>query len=110
MYLLGCGLPLGPLDFRENPRRVSLRPIADITMALIIQRMDTVFILQHERPEAEDRIEDVRFIGAYSSEASAPAAVERLRTQPGFRDYPDHFTIDAYEIDKDHWTEGFIVG
>lgn len=55
-------------------------------------------------------MEDVKFIGAYSSEASAQAAVERLRTQPGFRDYPDDFTIDAYDIDKDHWAAGFIVG
>lgn len=72
--------------------------------------MDKVFILQHERPETEDRMEDVKLIGAYASEAAAQAAIERLRTQPGFRDYPDDFTIDAYEIDKDHWTEGFVVG
>lgn len=72
--------------------------------------MRTIFILQHERPETEDRMEDVKFIGAYLSEASAQAAVGRLQTQPGFRDYPNHFTIDEYEIDKDQWAEGFIVG
>jgi hypothetical protein len=72
--------------------------------------MATVFILQHERPETGDRTEDVKFIGAYSSRASAQLAVDRLRSQPGFRDYPDDFSIDEYEIDKDHWTEGFIVG
>lgn len=55
-------------------------------------------------------MEDVKLIGAYASEAAAQAAIERLRKQPGFRDYPDDFTIDAYEIDKDHWTEGFVVG
>jgi len=71
--------------------------------------MSTVFILQHERPETHDRMEDVKFIGAYSSRACAQEAVERLRLQPGFRDYPDDFTIDEYEIDKDHWAEGFIV-
>jgi homoserine kinase type II len=72
--------------------------------------MDKIFILQHERPETEDRMEDVKLIGAYSSEASAQAAIERLRAQPGFRDHPDGFTIDAYEMDKEHWSEGFIVG
>jgi hypothetical protein len=72
--------------------------------------MATVFILQHERPETEDRMEDVKFIGAYSSQAAAHAAVARLRTQPGFCDYPDDFSIDEYEIDKDYWAEGFIVG
>lgn len=72
--------------------------------------MATVFILQHERPETEDRMEDLKFIVAYSSQASAEAAVERLRLQPSFRDHPDDFTIDEYEIDKDYWAEGFIVG
>jgi hypothetical protein len=72
--------------------------------------MATVFILQHEGPETEDRMDDVKFIGAYSSQKLAEAAIERLRSQPGFRDSPDVFSIDEYEVDKDHWTEGFIVG
>jgi len=72
--------------------------------------MDTVFVVQHESPETEERYGDVKFIGVYSTEASARAAVESLRSQPGFRDYPDDFSIDEYEVDKDHWTEGFIVG
>lgn len=72
--------------------------------------MRTVFILQHERPETDEVMEDVKFIGAHSSQASAEAAVERLRTQPGFCDYPDDFSIDEYEIDKDHWSEGFVTG
>jgi hypothetical protein len=25
-------------------------------------------------------------------------------------EYPNDFSIDEYEIDKDHWAEGFIVG
>ena len=67
-----------------------------------MRAMDKVFVLQHERPETEDQTEDVKLIGAYSPEASAQAAIERLRTQPGFRDHPDDFTIDAYQIGKDH--------
>ncbi len=31
----------------------------------------------------------------------------RLVKQPWFRDFPDNFSIDEYEIDKDHWQEGF---
>jgi hypothetical protein len=27
--------------------------------------------------------------------------------QPGFRDHPDDFAFDAYELDVDHWKEGF---
>jgi homoserine kinase type II len=62
------------------------------------------FLLRHERPDTED----VKVIGIYSSDVQARAAIERLRQQPGFCDYPDGFCIDAYELDKDHWTEGFL--
>ncbi len=72
--------------------------------------MATVFILQHERPETDDGAGDVKLIGAYSSDAAALAAIERLRSQPGFRNYPDCSTVDAYEIAKDHWVEGFVTG
>jgi len=71
--------------------------------------MSTVFILQHERQETEEMEGDVKFIGAYSSQASAESAIERLRKQPGFRDHPENFSIDKYEIDKDYWSEGFVV-
>ena len=68
--------------------------------------MDRAYLLQHENPD----MEDVKVIGLYSSPSSAAAAIERLRVQPGFRDYPDGFSIDAYELDEDHWVEGFITG
>lgn len=71
--------------------------------------MRTVFILQHERPETDAMEGDLKFVGAYSSQASAEAAVERLRKQPGFCDYPDDFSIDEYVIDKDYWTKGFVL-
>lgn len=41
--------------------------------------MRTVFILQHERPEADEKEGDVKFIGVYSSQATAEAAVEGIR-------------------------------
>jgi hypothetical protein len=63
--------------------------------------------LQHVRDEGSDD-EDVKFIGVYSSEASALAAIERLKKQPGFVDYPAGFGIDRYEIDQDQWSEGFV--
>jgi hypothetical protein len=71
----------------------------------------TVFVVQHVR-EIGGAAEDVKFIGVYSSRALAAAAVERLGTQPGFRDAPDGFHIDAYTIDTDHWAQGFasLVG
>lgn len=67
-----------------------------------------VFVVQHVHELADDR-EDVKLIGVYSSQASAEAAVERLRAQPGFVDAPDGFHIDRYELDRDHWTEGYFT-
>jgi hypothetical protein len=34
--------------------------------------------------------------------------LSRASNQLGFRDFPDGFSIDEYEIDKDHWQEGFV--
>lgn len=68
--------------------------------------MNEVFVLQHVY-ESQDGSEDVKMIGIYGTRANAMAAVERLGSQPGFRDHPKGFSIDKYELDKDHWTEGF---
>ncbi len=67
-----------------------------------------VFILHHlhELPTGE---EDVKLIGVYSSAESAETARQRLSGQPGFANTPEGFSIDRYEVDKDHWTEGFIT-
>ena len=48
--------------------------------------MEKVFILHHERPETDRMVEDVKLIGAYSTEEAALAAIARLVVQPGFRD------------------------
>ena len=68
----------------------------------------TVFVLQHARPR-DDGEESVKLIGVYSSRAAAEAAIARLRQQPGFSEWPDEFHLDPYELDVDHWTEGFGV-
>ena len=68
----------------------------------------TVFVLQHARPK-EVGEEDVKLIGVYSSRATAEAAIARLREKPGFSGYPDHFHLDPYELDVDHWAEGFGI-
>jgi hypothetical protein len=69
--------------------------------------MTHVHVVQHlhESPDGED---DVKFIGVYTTRADACAAVDRLRLVPGFCDYPEGFEIAEYELDKDHWAEGFI--
>lgn len=66
--------------------------------------MDPLFALLHSLPETGR----VKVIGIYSSRPLAEAAMERTRTLPGFADEPEGFTIDEYEIDKDHWPRGFV--
>ena len=66
--------------------------------------MDGVYIVQHENPTNDD----VKFIGVYSSRELAAEAVLRMIEQPGFRDFPENFHIGLYEINEDHWTEGFV--
>lgn len=68
--------------------------------------MSYVYLVQHSR-ELESEVEDVKLIGIYSSAAAADRAVARLRSMPGFSQFPDGFHVDRYELDVDHWTEGF---
>ena len=58
-------------------------------------------------PEGEPDIE--LLIGVYASESAAKAAIERLKGQRGFVEFPEGFQIHPYEIDKDHWREGYIL-
>ncbi len=67
-----------------------------------------VFIVQHVHI-FRSRLEDVKIIGIYSSEENAKNAATRLSEQPGFKENIDGFHIDAYELDKDHWQEGYIT-
>ncbi len=81
--------------------------------------MKTVFVLHHLHVFPTGA-EDTKLIGTYSSRATAIAAIERLKIQPGFCDYPhlidpltddeeSGFYLDEYELDKDHWSEGFVT-
>ena len=69
--------------------------------------MTTVYVVQHVRDE-DGQDEDVKMIGVYSSRENAAEAVDRMKQQPGFSDWPDGFHIDAYPVDQDHWAEGFV--
>jgi hypothetical protein len=70
--------------------------------------MTSVFVLQHVHT-LEDNVEDVKFIGVYSSREKAEAAVARMGRLPGFVDAPDGFHIDEYRVDQDHWAEGYVT-
>ena len=68
-------------------------------------RMKSVFVLQHSYEiDEQDR---TKFIGVYSTVKKAENAIKRLKKQTGFCDRPNDFNIDEYELNKDHWREGF---
>lgn len=69
--------------------------------------MASVFLLQHSYEVNE--YEETKLIGIYSTREKAEETVRQYKTLPGFRDYPDDcFYIDEYQIDKNHWQEGFL--
>jgi len=72
-------------------------------MALV----DTVWLLWFEQ-KREGGDDTELLIGVYRTEADTKAATQRLKDQPGFRDYPDGFKAYEYVLGRDGWTEGFI--
>jgi hypothetical protein len=69
---------------------------------------DTVYLLWFEQ-EREDCDDCELLIGVYSSELEAKAAVERVKDQKGFSNFPEGFKIHRYTLNKDSWREGFVV-
>ncbi len=70
--------------------------------------MTHVFLLWHTHhlPDAAD---DVKLIGVYPTRRAAMAAKSRATRLSGFAGTPKGFVIDAYEVGKDSWTEGFVT-
>ena len=70
-----------------------------------------VFLLQHTHTSEDegDEGEDVKVIGIYSSEQRARDAIARMSTLPGFSGAGGDFHISGYDVDVDHWQEGFVT-
>jgi hypothetical protein len=49
-------------------------------------------------------------IGVYGSEADAEAAIDRLKSKAGFVAAPEGFRINRYELNRDHWEDGYVTG
>ena len=65
-----------------------------------------VYLLQHG-DEVEGVI-DVKVVGIFPSRAEAEEARARAIALPGFRDRPNGFSIDPYELGAGYWTTGFV--
>ena len=72
--------------------------------------MTVVYMLEHSH-EWEDGHDDIKFIGIFSTREKAEAALEHVRRQPGFRDFPDGFYIGECEVKSEQlgWPEGFVT-
>ncbi len=66
-----------------------------------------VYVLQHCYELGG--CDEIKFIGVFGSEKTAQEAVVALQPQPGFDRYPENFHIDAYELDRISWSDGFVT-
>jgi hypothetical protein len=72
--------------------------------------MNSVFLLWHSHydPHLPGK-QDKKLIGVYSSKELAEEAQKKTELLPGFRDHVKAFEIEDYDLNKDHWTEGFAT-
>jgi len=69
---------------------------------------DSAWLLWFEQ-ERENEDDTELLIGVYRTESDARAAIDRVKDQPGFREYPEGFLVCEYKVGRDHWTEGFVL-
>ena len=67
----------------------------------------SVFLVWHCHDLDEEA--DYKLLGVFSTRVRANERVGRAREEEGFRDHPENFVVDEYELDKDTWTEGFVT-
>jgi hypothetical protein len=63
---------------------------------------DSVYLLWHI-----DEFDDEKLIGVYRTEGDADAAIKRVKEMPGFMHEGGKFQCAKYELDQDHWRQGF---
>ncbi len=89
-----------------------MKRLAAYHWAQVEKAKGMVFVLEHTRYEDDNRdkeIEDFKLIGVFVSVEQAQAAIEQLKNQPGFSDYPNGFHIDEYPLNQINWSSGFVV-
>ena len=87
-----------------------MKRLAAYHWAHVEKAQDSVFVLEHARYKDDNKdndVEDFKLIGVFVSQAQAQAAIEQLKQQPGFKDYPNGFHIDAYPLGQVNWSSGF---
>ncbi|WP_203073402.1 hypothetical protein [Falsiroseomonas ponticola] len=74
-----------------------------------------VWILLHyeiaadvDEAEEDETILSERVVGYYSSQERGEAAIQRMRSKPGFRDWPDGFRLYPTAPNREVWSDGFV--
>ncbi|MGB9073600.1 MAG: hypothetical protein WCC22_13250 [Terriglobales bacterium] len=98
------GFETGPERRIEKPSSQKVRRKGN-TESMV--GMDSVYLLYHLRKEDPESDTQLLLIGAYRSEDDAKAAIERLKSKPGFAKYPDGFEYHAYALGVENWSDGF---
>jgi len=70
--------------------------------------MKSVWLLCHVH-EFDDGHEDFKLIGVFETQESAVEARARVADQPGFREFPDAFSIDEHRLGVMGWLEGYVT-
>jgi hypothetical protein len=60
-----------------------------------------IYVLSYLRPLPDGGLAGAD-IGYYTTVSMVEAAKARLRDRPGFRDYPEGFSVNCYRIDEDY--------
>ncbi len=74
--------------------------------------MNEVFVLRHTYGSTdEEEDENWKQLGAYSSLREAELAMQRFVKQQGFKDYPNGFVINSYELNRNTngWEKGLVI-
>jgi hypothetical protein len=56
-----------------------------------------------------NQCDETKFIGVFSSYDMAQQIVEEYKKLPGFKDHPNDFYIQDYDINVSEWREGFVT-
>ena len=68
---------------------------------------ESVFLLWYVKERDGDGAD--LLIGVYRTEPDVEAAIDRLKSKAGFVDAPKGFRINRYELNRDHWENGYVV-
>ena len=74
--------------------------------------MHQVYVLWHTHELKDDcgSHDEIKMIGIFSAEEKAQRAIEQLKDQEGFCDYPvSCFEIDEQVVDRIGWKDGFYT-